>query len=387
MLSLLVCYLLLINVRDIKVNDFLEAVKLIPLFIPLKKQIKTNLHTLAHITCLYMLVYTKQGIVGHSLLDGLGKISYQDVEDKLENYILPLMRRRKISDPEVSWQRIWESNCNHHSNVAWRSALAALDIALWDIHTKLNNISLHHYIGGERDYMPVYGSTGWISLSNEELIQECQWYASKGVNAFKVRLGHQDDIHRIASLRNVMGDDFLIMVDANQRYTTQEAISVASKLEKFNIFWFEEPIRSNSVEELIMLSNKSGISIALGENMYDMSEFSEICNASVVNYMQLDLAKVGGISAFLKIAEIVEKTKHQLCNHLFSELSAGILSVFPNACLLEHDNCFPPEIFTQDFAIKNGAIKIPTVSGTGIELTNEALLEFGNKERKEIIIS
>ena len=217
----------------------IEAIKTTPLFIPLKKKITTNLHTITHITCLYLRLYTKQGVTGHCLLDGLGNIAYQEILDNLEKNIVPLIKEHICQQPTETWQRIWEASRIFHANSAWRYALAAIDIALWDAYTKEKNISLHRYLGGTRNHMSVYGSSGWLSLSNEELLQECQWYASQGVNAFKVRLGHQDDIKRISLLRDAMGDDFVVMVDANQRYTIHEAIDVANKIRKYNIFWFE----------------------------------------------------------------------------------------------------------------------------------------------------
>ena len=206
------------------------------------------------------------------------------------------------------------------------------------------------------------------------------------MNAFKVRLGHQDDIKRISLLRDAMGDDFVVMVDANQRYTIHEAIDVANKIRKYNIFWFEEPILSGSVNELAMLANKISIPIALGENIHSKIIFKEICGSSDVSYIQPDFAKVGGISVFLEIARIAEKRNRFLCSHLFPELSASILSVFSSAYLLEHDNCLSPEIFTQDFTIHNGEIKIPTVSGAGVELRDEALSDFGKKEVELVLI-
>jgi L-alanine-DL-glutamate epimerase-like enolase superfamily enzyme len=364
----------------------IEAIKTTLLFIPLKKKITTNLHTITHITCLYLRLYTKQGVTGHCLLDGLGNISYQEILDHLEKNIVPLIKGHICHEPAETWQRIWETSRMFHANSAWRYALAAIDIALWDAHTKEKNISLHRYLGGIRNHMSVYGSSGWLSLSNEELLQECQWYASQGVNAFKVRLGHQDDIQRISLLRETMGEDFIIMVDANQRYTIHEAIDVANKISKYNIFWFEEPISSVSVEELTMLANKISIPIALGENVHSKMIFKEICVSSDVSYMQPDFARVGGISVFLEIARIVEKSNRFLCSHLFPELSASILSVFTSACLLEHDNCLSPEIFTQDFTIHNGEIKIPTVSGAGVELRDEALSDFGESEVELVLI-
>jgi L-alanine-DL-glutamate epimerase-like enolase superfamily enzyme len=144
--------------------------------------------------------------------------------------------------------------------------LAALDIASWDLYAKKNNISLSRFLGSTKKEIPTYGSSGWLSLSEDELIHECEWYISRGVNAFKIRIGHLDDIKRISLIRKTFGEKFLIMVDANRRYSIDEAIEAGRKLKSYNITWFEEPTASNAITDLENIAKQTSTPIATGEN-------------------------------------------------------------------------------------------------------------------------
>src|SRR5207247_677023 len=110
----------------------------------------------------------------------------------------------------------------------------------------------------------------------ERLVEECHLYKANGIPAFKIRIGHEDDTIRVATLRKKMGEDFILMLDANQRYSATEAAKVADALARFNIFWLEEPSPS-SLSEMRDIKTRSKLPIALGENIIAYQDFEPIC--------------------------------------------------------------------------------------------------------------
>ncbi len=254
-------------------------------------------------------------------------------------------------------------------------ALAARDSAIWDTITKSNHVSLHAFLGGRLSCIPAYGTTGWLSLNIPELIQECEFYRNKGINAFKLRLGHPDDIARVSAIRTAMGDDFQIMVDANQRYAPEEASEISTALSPFRITWLEEPT-DNKLENIAAIKKSSCIPIALGETIIEKSNFEAICRNKLTDILQLDLPRCGGITGFCEIAKIAMHHNIPLCSHLMYEVSIGLLAAFPNAHMLEYDNLLPTGIFAEAFPVSQGCVSPAKVPGNGATLTEAALRQF-----------
>lgn len=358
---------------------FINSIEIHPVSFPLKKPFSNHLRKITQLNGLVVEVMTNSDIKGQSVIYGLSNISYNEIIKNICDDLIPgLLNNREFDEANslhTYWNKFWSDYKNQNIIQEKLYALAAIDIAVWDIFTKANNISLHKYLGGAQSKIPVYGTTGWLSLSLDELIEECKYYSDKGINAFKVRVGHNDDSLRIKTLRNEMGNDFILMLDANQRYSVEQAVQLADELSEFNITWIEEPT-NNSVELIEKIKKTSKIPIALGENIIDENDFKKICEKKLSEYLQPDLPRCGGITGFIKIIEMASRYKLPVCNHLMYELSAGLLAAFPNGYMLEYDNLLPSGLFTYDFSINGGCLRPPNLSGTGVEMTEKALKEY-----------
>lgn len=353
----------------------IRAIQVIPLKVALPKAIVTNIRTLTHIHCLAVIIDTTTNIKGYSVICGLGKISPHKIRDHIIHKLFPFIQAKECPHSLENWAPLWESFSLSIDPIQ-RYSLAAIDIAMCDIIAKNNNLSLHTLLGGEKNSFPAYGTTGWLSLNDNELLAECSFYAKKGINGFKIRLGHREDRKRIKLLRDFFGKKFMLMADANQQYHLPEAISVASGLAEYNLAWLEEPIKENKLEELKSLKQKSIIPIAMGENIFNFSEFEKICKGNLDIILQADILRCGGITGFLKVAKMSEKHNLPFCNHLMAELSAGLVANCKTGYLVEYDNLLPVDMYTFDFSIKNGHINIPNIPGTGIELTETAIKKY-----------
>jgi L-alanine-DL-glutamate epimerase-like enolase superfamily enzyme len=353
----------------------IKAIQVIPLKTPLPKPIITNMHTLTHMHCLAVIIDTTTNIKGYSLIYGLGKISPTIIRDHILHTLFPVIQAKKCPRSLEDWAPLWKSFSLSVDPIQ-RYSLAAIDIAMCDMIAKNNNLSLHALLGGKEISFPAYGTTGWLSLNGAELIAECSFYAKKGINGFKVRLGHREDRKRIKLLREFFGDKFILMADANQRYNLPDAVNVARNLTEYNLAWLEEPIKESKIKDLKFLRIKSAIPIALGENIFDFAEFEEICRSNIDIILQADILRCGGITGFLKVAKMSEKHNLPFCNHLMAELSAGLVASCKTGYLIEYDNLLPIDLYTFDFAVKDGRIEIPNAPGTGVEVAEAALKKY-----------
>lgn len=356
----------------------IQSIEINPVSFPVEKPFSNHVRRITALNGLVVRIFTDSNIIGQSIIYGLNNLPYSEVVQHISEDLIPKLMEGNIDDVEslhIYWCKLWHEYKQNNYVQEKLYALAAIDIAIWDIYTKTNNISLHKYFGGSQSKIPAIGTTGWLSLSIEELISECKSYATKGIKAFKVRIGHDDDLLRIKTLREVMGDDFILMLDANQRYSVEQATAIASALSHYNILWIEEPT-DNSLGSIEKINKSCCIPIALGENIIAKNDFKTICEKKLTKYLQPDLPRCGGITGFMQVMQLASKYNLPVCNHLMYELSAGLIAALPNGYMLEYDNLVSPSVFTQDFSVKEGYLYPPSAPGTGVEITDQALKQF-----------
>lgn len=349
----------------------IERVEIRLLAFPLAKPFSNHLYQLDEIHAIEVKVYANN-LYGTGFIYGLRKTPYSETLNHIKQDILHTLFN--ITDTQYlkdEWHLFWHSYKKNETDYHKLTALAAIDIAMWDLHLKQQKLSLHQYLGAAKTNVPVYGTTGWLSFSLERLIEECHDYKTNGIHAFKIRIGHKEDIHRVATLREQMGKDFIFMLDANQRYSATEATNIAKEFAYVNILWLEEPTDA-SLSEMREIKQQSILPIALGENIIAYQDFETICTEKLTDYLQLDLPRCGGVSGFIDVARLAETHNIALCSHLMPQLSASLVAAFPNGDWVEYDNLLPPDIFTADFSVNQGTIVPPQTAGNGVALTAAA---------------
>lgn len=358
----------------------ITEIQVTSLLFPLTKPFSNHVRKITHIKGLEIRIYTSAGIVGHGFIYGLSDLPHEDVINVLESAILPKLFSENCPIDDVTqfmtyWKNIWPSLKLEQRSQSELTALALVDIAIWDIFAKAKKTSLHTYLGGAQAKIPAYGTTGWLSLGIDELVSECKEYKSKSVNAFKIRLGHKEDILRVKTVREAMGEDFILMLDSNQRYKAEDAIQIAKDLSAYNMLWIEEPTKNN-LEEISKIKKSGVLPIALGESIIDENDFITICQNKLTDILQPDLPRCGGITGFVRVLEIALKYKIPVCNHLLYELSLSVVAAYENGYMIEYDNLLPLNLFTHDFKVVDGCMKPPASFGTGVELTEAALTKY-----------
>jgi L-alanine-DL-glutamate epimerase-like enolase superfamily enzyme len=259
-------------------------------------------------------------------------------------------------------------------------AYSAVDLALWDLKGKVAGLPLYKLLGGAREAAPVYASdTGWLWMSPEEIIEASQPNLQQGVMGIKIKVGNPDpevDAERVTRIREVLGEDIWLGVDANQRYDYATALSMGHFFEEeIGADWFEEPVSCEDVEGHARLAEKLEIAIAVGETLYTREEFARYLQRGAVDIVQPDLTRLGGLTAWLKVATLVEHYQKPIAPHLLPEIAVHLACGLPQARMVEYMPWLYPA-FVEPPAIVEGRMLPPKRPGLGLEIRYDAVEKY-----------
>ncbi|MEE9276662.1 MAG: mandelate racemase/muconate lactonizing enzyme family protein [bacterium] len=354
----------------------IRALESKPLQIPLERPIASALGTYTHVDCVLTFLRTEDGLTGCGFTMGLGGSAGSAIHPYIENELAPLAAGQDALAPEALWQRLWGPNKARMRGGLGLYALSAVDIACWDLVAKAAGLPLHRILGGFRTDVPVYGSGGWHTLTDAELVEDCQAFARRGIRAYKFKIGTARDEERVSLLRGEMGEDFLLFVDANQKYNVRESVEVSAMLADHGIAWFEEPVLADTVDDLAEVAEKSAVPVAAGENAYMRWGFREICERRAADYLQPDVCRCGGVTEFQKVAHLADAFRISLTSHLVHEISVSLIGATPSGYMAEYMELFPEGTLTRDFTAEGGCVRVPEAAGHGMEFTEDAIRRF-----------
>lgn len=249
-------------------------------------------------------------------------------------------------------------------------ALAAIDTALWDMKCKKAGLPLWKAVGGMRESIPLYTTEGgWLHIETDELVADALAMQARGFKGAKIKIGREnisEDAARLAAVRAAVGDGFEIMVDANQGFSLSEAIRRARMLEDHGIGWFEEPLPADDIAGHAQLARATSVPVAVGESLYSLSQFKDYLTAGAASVVQVDVARIGGITPWLKVAHLAEAHNVTVCPHFLMELHLPLVCAIPNAKWLE----YIPQldlITKQEMKLENGHAFPSETPGLGID--------------------
>lgn len=354
----------------------ITAVQATALRLPLARPISSALGAYTHVDVTAVRLHTEGGISGFGFSAGLGGSASTATVPYIESELAPLAVGEDASTPDAVWHRLWAPNKPRMRAGLGVWALSAVDVACWDVAAKAAGIPLNRMLGGHRQQVPVYGSGGWHSLSDEELVAECVEFVANGITAYKYKIGTDRDRERTALLRGEMGDDLILLADANQRFTVAEAVEVSRMLADYGVAWLEEPVPADSSDNLAEVAQRSAVPVAAGENVYFRWGFREICDRRAAAYLQPDVGRCGGITEFVRILHLADSYNLALSSHLWHELSVSLVGAGPSGWMAEYVELIPADLLTHPFAVVDGHLRVPEVPGHGVELTGEAMTRY-----------
>ncbi len=267
-------------------------------------------------------------------------------------------------------------------------AMAAIDTALWDLRCRRAGLPLHVMAGGARDRIQVYTTEGgWLHIEPQKLIDETLAAKARGFRGAKIKVGKPtgaEDARRLAAVRQAVGPDFALMVDANQRFTAAEAVRRARLWDGIDLDWFEEPLPADDIDGHVRVVEGTPIPIAIGESLYSPGHFAEYLKRRACGIVQADVARIGGITPWLKVAHMAEACNVAICPHFLMELHIGLVCAVPNALWLEYIPQLDP-IAASRLKIENGLAHASAAPGLGIEWDWNAIERMAAAGSKAVV--
>lgn len=283
----------------------------------------------------------------------------------------------KDADPiEALWQAMWWTT--HYGGRGGPTVLAisAVDIALWDLKAKRAGMPLWKLLGGFDPKVPCYAGGIDLLLPLNDLIAQTNANVAKGFRAIKMKVGRDklsEDTARVKAMREHLGEGFPLMVDANMRWTADEAIRAARAFQPYDLTWFEEPLIPEDYEGHARVAREGGIPIASGENLRSLWDFKQLISCGGASFPEPDVTNCGGVTAFMKIARLAEAFNLPVTSHGAHDITVQLLAACPNRSYLEAHGFGLENYTTEAFVIKDGYAIAPNTAGHGVDFDWHAL--------------
>jgi L-alanine-DL-glutamate epimerase-like enolase superfamily enzyme len=216
--------------------------------------------------------------------------------------------------------------------------IAALDVALWDCLGKSLGVPCWQLWGAVHTRIPAYAMVGWLNYSDAQVQRICAQAVDQGFRAVKIKVGYPtlaQDVARIKVVRQAIGDDVTLMVDANQSLTATEALRRGRAFEALGVYWWEEPIPADDIEGYAMLAQALDMPVATGENLYTPYDFARFLKRDAVDIIQPDMRRAGGPTAMLQIGMLAHAFRRPYASHGGDPVQLNVMVCLPNALYLE----------------------------------------------------
>jgi L-alanine-DL-glutamate epimerase-like enolase superfamily enzyme len=248
-------------------------------------------------------------------------------------------------------------------------ALSALDIALWDLKANRLAQPLWKLLGGNDPKVPCYAGGIDLDYPLDRLLQQTQDNLARGFRAIKMKVGRKrlsEDVARVEAMRGFLGDDFPLMVDANMKWSADEAIRAARAFGPYDLGWLEEPIIPDDVAGHVRIVREGGLPIATGENFRTLWEFKQMIASGGVTFPEPDVTNCGGITPFMKVAHLAEAFNLPVTSHGAHDITVHLLGAVPNRSYLEAHGFGLDRYIEQPLKIEDGFAVCPERPGHGI---------------------
>ncbi len=286
----------------------------------------------------FVRIFADDGLAGtgYSYTIGTGGRS---VVELIVRHLAPQLIGRDPERVEEIWKALFFHTHATAVGAVTALALAAIDTALWDMRCRRSGRPLHVEAGGAQRSVPVYTTEGgWLHLDSAALVDDALRARAAGFGGAKVKIGRppKEDVARLRAVREAVGDAFEIMVDGNQGAAVDEAIRRARLYEPLDLAWYEEPLPAEDLGGHIRLSASTSLPIAVGESIYSLQHFREYLQRDAASIVQADVARIGGITPWLKVAHLAESFNVAICPHFLMELHVSLTAAVPNGRWVEY---------------------------------------------------
>lgn len=346
--------------------------------VPLPRPLEVSTFRLPAVDTCAVTVRTREGLKGIGWCFAFGPERARALMAMVRD-LFGVIAGKDPRDAEANWEAMRRSASFVGREGLSAMAIGALDTACWDIAAQAAGQPLWRLLGGARREIPCYASEGlWLNASRDELQREAASLKGRGFRAMKLRLGKpslEEDLGRVRAVREAIGEDFPLMVDANQGWGLEHARRACRELEAERLVWIEEPVDHEDIPAMAALAGESATDICAGETNYGPGGLARILEAGGADVLMADLERCAGVTGWLRSARLAEKFGKPITSHLFHEVSAHLMSACPHAVWCEHMPWWEP-ILKEPMPVKDGFFVLPDRPGLGIEFDEASLRNF-----------
>jgi L-alanine-DL-glutamate epimerase-like enolase superfamily enzyme len=353
----------------------ITALRCLQVEIPLEKPIRTAIHDVKSVGCVLVYLDSDEGLCGEAYNFTMNAVRLDVLQAMIESF-KPYVIGRDPRNVEGLWDDLWRDiNFFGHKGISI-FALSTIDTACWDLAGKAAGQPLHKLFGACRDAVDVYASGGlWLSLSVDELVAEARAFLADGFRAMKIRVGRKsidEDVERVAAVREAIGADVVLMADANQGFTADHAIRLGRRLEAYGLRWFEEPVPAWDLKGHAAVVAALDTPIASGETEYTRYGMRDMLEAKAADILMPDLQRIGGLSEMRRVANLAASFDVPISTHIFTEQSLCIAGSAVNCIYLEHMPWFE-SLYRERMRLIDGRMAMPEGPGTGFTFDPDAV--------------
>ena len=286
------------------------------------------------------------------------------------------------------WNKLMWAGASMGRSGMTSQSIAPFDIALWDMKAKRAQLPLAKLLGAHRDSVQCYNTSGgFLHTPLDQVLKNVEASRASGIGGIKIKVGQPDtatDLQRVRAVRELLGESFPLMVDANQQWDRPAAQRACRALEPFNLVWIEEPLDAYDVEGHAALAASLDTPIATGEMLTSFGEHAQLIMAGASDYVQPDAPRVGGITPFLQIMQLADFKGRKLAPHFAMEIHLHLAAAYPQEPWLEHFEWLEP-MFNERLDLRDGRMHLSDRPGLGFSLSAQALAwtadnsEFGKR--------
>ena len=378
--------------RGVASSDRIVWIKLSLVFLPLAtpisdaKVLTGRQKPLTEIAFLFAEIATQQGHAGvgfsYSKRAG-GPGQYEHAKELAGNLI-----GEDPNDIARLWDKlVWAGASVGRSGLATQ-AIAAFDIALWDLKAKRAALPMAKLLGAHRDAVQCYNTSGgFLSTPIDEVISNVEAAIERGIGGIKIKVGQPDpmvDLHRLQAVHRAIDGRVALMIDANQQWDRPTAQRFGKLVEPLNLTWIEEPLDAYDAEGHAALAAMLDTPIATGEMLTSVAEHWELIRHRSVDFIQPDAPRVGGITPMLKIMALAEQARLRMAPHFAMEIHLHLSASYAHEPWVEHFEWLEP-LFNERLVIAGGRMQVPDRPGLGFSLSEQARrwtaqsVEFGQR--------